>query len=137
MSWDLWTRAQTSFVHVHAQAAEFILDISRVYHLDTVEDTCGNTIRSGLFGFHQLLFTSKVDQYHEYVTRYHLDSTNTFIFTTVDNDTECFKSLPNICVDRYSKNNCRDKELERVCEFITSISNKPNVGILINEFNTN
>ena len=71
-----------------------------------------------------------------------LDSTNSFILEVCESNTAEANnvSITKIYASRYIKKNIRDVELEvssTICRFITSIGDKTNVGMHINEYNSN
>ena len=118
-------------------AAEFILQLSRHYSLATVANSRGATNKTGLFGAHTLLFAFEEDNFHQYLLDRQLDETNSFILDVIDNRDHENISLEILCISTYSKKNNKDVELKvssEICTFITSISDRSNIGIGIKQY---
>ena len=137
------------FLHVNTEkfivrpsAPEFLLQVSRHYNIATVSRVRGSTNKTGLFGMYPLLFTCEEGNLPRYLADHQLDSSNAFILDVCASDNTDYNnvSITKIYTSRYIKKNIRDVELgvsSTICKFITSIVDRSNLGIHINEFNSN
>ena len=129
----------TSKFRVRPHAHEFVLMLSRKYHLATVSTSRGMTIRSTMFGLYYLLFASEEEDLHHHLTHHGLDSSNTFIIDIDTSDRYADSQLGIVHFTEYVRSNNKDVSLHvnsPTCIFLKAISDKSNIGICINEYNS-
>ena len=118
-------------------ATEFLLELSRKFHLATVSSIKGITLKSQLFGVHLLLFVAEEEgDLQTCLSRHNLDSTNSFILdiSNSDSNSDDNMRIQHVYVDEYTEINRRDTELDihsDVCVFIQSLHDKSNIGLHI------
>ena len=76
---------KTDKFRARPNAAEFLLKLSRKYHLATVSSVKGMTIKSKLFGIHMLLFAAEEGDLQDCLLQHQLDNHNSFILDFLKN----------------------------------------------------
>ena len=123
---------------------EFVHTMSRHFHLATVSQCAGLTLKSKMFGVYPVVFCGEDGLDEELVDRSWLDFTNCFVVDEFDPELEDDVSIPHdmlprrVTVSMYDKVNCRDRDLDPKNEltcFLLSLSDKSNVGIHIDRHN--
>ena len=124
----------TNKFRARPQAAEFILQMNRIFTIATVADRRGDTIKCGLFNMYSVLFSSEEEDLYTHIQTHHLDDTNAFILDTIGRDSDADIIIPYIYVSSYTKNNKKDTVLDissDMCVFLKSIYDKSNIGLHI------
>ena len=119
-------------------ASDFLLTLSRLYHLAVVSSARGLTIRSGMFGLYYLVFASEEEDLDHHLVKHDLTKSNSFIVDT--SDTHENTQLGIINFPEYVRNNSKDISLHPdspTCVFLVSIAEKSSMDIHVNVWKNN